>query len=114
MSAMNLLIEKSKACGLYEPYFAELEFKYAELYLINTLFTYLVGDGKKKYALVRQLKKSIRTLFPDFQKNRYYITRIGKEEQKLAALLMKSEVLFFMYYYALRYYRKIRKVQKIK
>lgn len=108
MSAMNLLIEKSKAYGLYALYYAELEFKYAELYLVNTLFTYLVGDGKKKYALVKQLKKSIRALFPDFQINRYYISRIGKEEQKLVKILMKSEALFFLYYYALRCYRNLK------
>lgn len=112
MSAMNLLIEKSKAYGLYAPYYAELEFKYAELYLVNTLFSYLVGKGEKKYALVKELRKTIKCNFPNFQKNGYYLTRIGAEEQKLTALLMKSEILFFMYYYALCYYRKMRRGRK--
>lgn len=109
MTAMDLLIEKSRRYKLYDTFRAELEFKYAELYLINTLFSYLAGAGRKKYAFARKLKKGIKEQFPDFEKNIYYRERINKEEQKLIGLLMKSEALFFTYYYALRYYRKVRK-----
>lgn len=109
MTAMDLLIEKSRQYRLYDTFRVELEFKYAELYLINTLFSYLVGTGGKKYAFAGKLKKGIKEQFPDFEKNLYYREKINKEEQKLVGLLMKSRLLFFLYYYALRYYRKARK-----
>lgn len=109
MYAMNLLIEKSKAYGLYERFFKELEFKYAELYLVNTLFSYLPGKGGKKLAFAKQLAKGIKQQFPDFQKNGYYKEKIGAEEQKLIRMLMKSPMIFFLYYKALNCYRSMRK-----
>ena len=110
MTAMNLLIEKSRAYGFYETFYKELEFKYTELYLINTLFGHLAGKGKKKYALAKQLVQGIQAQFPDFCENEYYKEKINAEEQKLIGLLMKSRAGFFVYYYALKYYRKLRKV----
>lgn len=109
MKAMELLIEKSKAYGFFEHFYEELEYKYAELYLINTLFSYLPGDGRHKYAFTRQLAAGIKSRFPDFQKNRYYRERIGGEEQKLVRLLMRSQPVFFLYYRALQSYRKLKK-----
>lgn len=109
MQAMDLLVEKSRAFGFYDRFYPELEYKYAELYLVNTLFGYLPGKGKGKYALTRQLKKGIRTQFPDFQENAYYKARTGREEQKLLRLLMKSQPAFFLYYFALQSYRRLRK-----
>lgn len=108
MRAMELLIEKSRKYGFYDIYRPELEFKYAELYLVNTLFSCLQSRTKGRRRLVRQLKEGIQKQFPDFRENVYYRDRIGAEEQKLIGLLMKSEALFFAYYDALAFYRKIK------
>ena len=109
MTAMDLLIEKSKAYGLYETYKAELECKYAELYLVNTLFGHLSGKGEKKWKLAGELVRGIRKQFPDFMGNAYYKEKVNPEEQKLIRLFMKSRAGFFVYYYALRCYRGLRK-----
>lgn len=109
MTAMDLLIEKSKAYGLFDTYKKELEFKYAELYLVNTLFGHLAGKGEKKFPLAGELVRGIRKQFPDFQENAYYQEKIHPEEQKLIRLLMKSRLRFFVYYHALQCYRGLRK-----
>lgn len=109
MTAMDLLIEKSKAYGLYETYKKELEFKFAELYLVNTLFGHLAGKGEKKFKLAKELEQGMKRQFPAFQENAYYQEKINSEEQKLIRLLMKSRLGFFVYYYALQCYRGLRK-----
>ncbi len=109
MSAMKLLVEKSREYGFYEKYHPELEFKYAELYLVNTLFSCMSGKTGGKYGFVKELVKGIRESFPDFRENPYYKDRIGKEEQKLINMLLQSEALFFLHYNALRFYRKMKK-----
>ena len=112
MTAMDLLIEKSKTYGLYETYKKELEFKYAELYFINTLFGHLAGNGEKKFRLAGELVQGIKKYFPAFQENEYYKTKVNAEEQKLIRLLMKNRLGFFVYYYGLQYYRGLRKKLK--
>ena len=112
MRAMDLLIEKSKEYDLYERFYEELEFKYAELYLVNTLFSYLPGKNQGKYRLVKEMMQGINKQFPDFADNKYYKEKIGAEEQKLIGLLQKSQCMFFVYYDALQLYRKMRKMIK--
>ncbi len=109
MTAMDLLIEKSKAYGLFETYKKELEFKFAELYFVNTLFGHLAGRGEKKFKLAGELVRGMKKQFPDFQENEYYKTKVNAEEQKLIRLLMKSRLGFFAYYYGLQCYRGLRK-----
>lgn len=110
MKAMELLVEKSKQYGFYEEYLPELEFKFTELYLVNTLFSCMGGSMKGRYRFVGELCRGQKEYFPDFMKNTYYRERIGAEEQKLIGILMKSRMLFFTYYYALHTYRRLRKV----
>lgn len=112
MTAMDLLIEKSKDYGLFDTYKKELEFKYTELYLVNTLFGHLAGKGEKKFALAGELVRGIRKQFPNFRENAYYQEKINQEEQKLIGLLMKSRWGFFAYYYGLQCYRGLRKKLK--
>ena len=51
---------------LEETYKKELEFKYAELYLVNTLFGHLAGKGEKKLTrlererLIEELSKQMK------------------------------------------------------
>lgn len=109
MVTMELLIDYSKKFGFYEEYFPELEFKFTELYFVNTLFTCMVGSDKGKYRFVKELWEGLNSFFPDFEKNAYYREKIHPENQKFIRLLRKSQFMFFIYYYGLRAYRQIRK-----
>lgn len=110
MKAMVLLIEKSKEYGFYDEYKPELEFKFAELYLVNTLFSLMGSKTKGKYRLAKELREGILSRFPHFCQNRYYQSKIGKEEQKLVSQLLKSPLLFYTYYQLLWCYRRVRGV----
>lgn len=109
MKAMDLLIEETKKRGFYKRFVPELEYRYTELYFITTLFSCMQGKMKKKYAFVKELKKGMLQTFPLFRDNMYYVQRMGPEEKKLIGILLHSQIAFFLYYYSLNGYRKIRK-----
>ncbi len=114
MRAMELLIQKAKAYGFYEKFLPEFEYRFTELYFITTLFSCMQGSIKGKYKLAGELKRGILHTFPAFRENAYYRERMGREEKKLIDLLLRSKPVFFVYYYSLNGYRKIRKTLKNK
>lgn len=109
MVAAVLLYEECKARGFLEEYRTELEYRFAELYFVNTLFSYMIGMKGRKLAFVKELKRGMLERYPDFQANSYYRQYTDAEEQKMIAMLMQSEVRFFVYYRLLLFYRKVRK-----
>lgn len=112
MKSMELLLEEAKKRGFYESYKNELEFRFSELYLKNTLFSYMQGTQKKQMRLLKELASGMKKRFPDFEENTYYISSTDKEQKKLLHMFMKSEYRFMIYYKLLQFYRtKIRHIR---
>lgn len=109
MAAANLLYKECRARGFLEEYYEEIQYRYTELHFVNTLFSYMLGAKKRRLGFVRNLKKEILEVFPDFSTNPYYREFTGQEEQRMIAMLLKSELGFFVYYRALTVYRNFRK-----
>lgn len=98
MRAAELLLGECEKRGFLEEYRAELEYRFAELYYAVTLFSYLQGVGHPRLSFVRGLRRGILERFPGFYENVYYRQYTGLEEQRLIALHLKSNLLFFWYY----------------
>lgn len=109
MRAGKLLVKQCREYGFYEPYRKELEFAYAKLYYVNTLFTYVIGVRRTRTGFLEDLKRGILEEFPDFQDNPYFKETYDREQKKLIRLHMRSSVLFLAYYKALTAYRKWKK-----
>ena len=109
MVAGRIMIDEAKRLGFYEDYRAELEFRFAELFYVNTLFTYMPCVKPTRLSFVRALSKEMAEYFPDFQSNPYYQERIHAEEKKLIAMAQRSTLYFFVYYKLLWAYRNFRK-----
>ena len=109
MKAGELLLTQSHERGFYETYREEIAYRFTELYYATTLFSYMYSGTHQKLKNTRLLRKRIRQLVPDFQKNSYYQSMMGKEDKKLLAMHQKSNLLFFVYYKLLFGYRKMRK-----
>lgn len=109
MEAGRLLLAQMKRRGFLEEYRTEIEYRFSELYFVNTLFSYMLGVKKKRLSFVRKLKAGMREAFPAFQENPYYRQFTGAEEKRMIALLMRSEIMFYWYYRALWFYRRVRK-----
>jgi len=113
MESLELFVKEAKKRGFFERYDKEIEFRFSELYLKNTLFSYMQGSQKKEMKLLKELRKGIKTMFPEFEKNEYYYENTDTEQKKLLALFAHSEWYFFLYYQLLYFYRKhIRKVMR--
>lgn len=109
LEAMRIMYKYASEKGYLEEFYDEIEYKFTNLFYQNTLFSYMQGTPKTDMGFVRRMGKEMRTVFPDFQKNKYYVELVHPEEKKLMKMQQKSTVWFVLYYRALNAYRKFRK-----
>jgi len=109
MKAARLLYEECRDRGFLEQYGEELSYRFAELFYVITLFSYMQGMAHPKLAFVKELRRGVEELAPDFEKNSYYRMYTGQEEQRLIALQGDSDLKFYLCYrmkLAIRGFRK--------
>lgn len=109
MEAGRIMLEEAEKYGYFEKYQTELEFNFAVLFYVNTLFTYMHGVRPVRYGFIKKLGNEMRQRFPHFEQNPYYCQRIHAEEKKLVRMQMRSTLWFIAYYKLLWAYRKFRK-----
>ncbi len=109
MEAGRIMLREAREYGYLEQYRPELEFGFATLFYVNTLFTYMQGVRPVKSGFVKKLGQEMIETFPDFQENRYYKDRIGEEERKLVKMQLASTFRFICFYKLLWGYRNFRK-----
>lgn len=108
MRAAELLWEECRQRGFSDQYARELEYRFAELYYVITLFSYMQGVKHPRLSFVRELRRGLRERVPAFQENPYYIQNTGEEERQLIALQEKSDLFFFLYYRTKLLVRRLR------
>lgn len=109
MKAAELFYAECRDRGFLERYRPEIEYRFAELYYVITLFSYMQGVRRPKLSFVRELRRGVEERFPDFRENKYYQELIGAEERRLVELQAKSDVRFYWYYRLKLWVRKRRK-----
>ncbi|MDD6491309.1 MAG: glycosyltransferase family 2 protein [Firmicutes bacterium] len=112
MEAARVMVREAREFGYLEEYYPEIESSFTTLFYVNTLFSYMAGVKKKKYAFVRAMGREMRETFPGFMDNPYYQERVHAEERKLIGMHMKSTLYFMLYYKLLWGYRNFRKKLK--
>lgn len=109
MKAGELLYEEFVKRGFLETYRAELEYRFTELYYVNTLFSYMLGVKLPRLSFVRALRAGMLRRFPEFEKNPWYQENTRDEEKYFIALQNKSVALSFYYYLLKRTVRAVKK-----
>lgn len=111
LQTMEILMEECYKRGFLEEYPEELEYRFTELFYVNTLFTYMIlmPFWKKRISYLRLLREGIMAYFPEYATNPYFEEKQDAEVKKLTAMHCKSPFKFFWYYTALTTYRKVRK-----
>ncbi|MFI3236737.1 MAG: glycosyltransferase [Lachnospiraceae bacterium] len=109
MEAGRIMIEEAMKGGYYKEYRDEIEMSFITLFYVNTLFSYMIGVKKKRFAFLDALGKEMKEQIPDFENNPYYKERVHPEERKLIRMHMKSTLYFMLYYKLLWTYRNLRK-----
>lgn len=112
MKAGALLYDECAKRGFLNQYRAELEYRFTEMYYINTLFSYLSGIKKPKISFLKELRKGMEEHFPDFEKNAYYLQYTEEPEKKMIALQGRSQYLFLCYYRCRSWIWSLRKAGK--
>ena len=114
MDTMIYFVEECWKREYLQEYPEEIEYRFTELFYINTLFTYMIGVPffKKRLSFLRLLREGILNCFPDYENNDYFIKRQDAEVKKLTHMHCKSPFLFFWYYEALTAYRKLFRRKK--
>lgn len=109
MKSMDKLLYDSKSYGFYHQFQEELEFRYVELYFVNTLYSYLLGVKPLRRDFLKELLEGCILQVPNFSKNKYYQERIHRNKRKQIQMLQKNHGLFLWYFKTLTQYRKLRK-----
>lgn len=108
LTAMDYLLSEAKSRGLYDTYKDELEAIFIRLYLVNTLFGYMIDCKNKHFSFVKEIKKGMLNAFPDFRKNSHYTSIADSEQRRMIDLLIKNTFAFYIYYSALWKYRRLK------
>lgn len=109
MEAGRLMLAEARRHHYMEDFRPELEYSFALLFYVNTLFTYMTGVAHTRYRFVKKLGEEMRQTFPGFMENPYYLERTHEEEKKLVRMQQKSTLFFMLYYKLLWAYRRWRK-----
>ncbi len=108
MKAAELLYGECKMRGFLEQYYPEIEYRFCELYYVNTLFSYMSGVKRPRLSFVRQLRRGAKEHFPRFRANAYYQEYTGDEEKELITMQAGSDFKFYWYYRAKLWVRRMR------
>ena len=109
MEAARIMVEEAKQFDFLDEYKDEIESSFTTLFYVNTLFSYMMGVKKQEFSFIKAMGEEMKKTFPDFRKNKYYLTRVHGEERKLIDMHMKSTLYFMLYYKLLWAYRNFRK-----
>ena len=109
MEAGRIMISEAKRLGFYDEFKPELEYKFTQLFYVNTLFTYMPCVRPAKVSFVRKMTSELLSYFPDFRNNSYYTERTGEEEKRLIDMALASPLRFYIYYKLLWAYRNTMK-----
>jgi len=105
MEAGRIALKNAKKFGLIEEFAPEIEYKFIQLFYINTIFTYMPCVRPAKVSFVKEITEELVATFPDFRSNHYYIERTNAEEKKLINMAVKSPAYFYTFYKMLWGYR---------
>jgi glycosyltransferase involved in cell wall biosynthesis len=101
----ELLISEAKSRGFFESYRDEFEFSFTKLYYVNTLFSYMLGIKKPEVKFLKKMAHGIKREFPNFMDNPYYKEEYDNEQKRMAAMNIKSSLIFMLYFKLLYFYR---------
>ena len=108
MKTAQMLVEGCRKEGFYEPYRAELEARFTQLYYVNTLFSYMAGIRIPSIGFLKELRDGMNAYFPKFRDNPYFEEMYDAEQKKMIGLHMAHPLWYACYDKALRAYRRIR------
>lgn len=108
LTASRMVLESAKKYNILDEYHKELEFLHATRFFATTLFSYMQSDLKHSIRFIRDLGNEMKSEFPDFMNNQYFLDTLDAEQKKWLLLQQKNSTIFFLYYMLKKFYRMKR------
>lgn len=86
VKSAELMLEESKKRGFYEKYQEEIEFRFVELFYVNSVPVFLAKFKPAEIAELKRLRKYIKDNFPKYRKNKYFKQRIARAYRMVTML----------------------------
>lgn len=109
MEAMRMMLRSARENGNLAKYPDEIEFRFANLFYQNTLFSYARQKKGVRLSFLKELAREMKREFPNFENNPYYLQRVDAEERKFIHIQLRSSLLFLAYYKLVWWIRDLRK-----
>ena len=105
VKSAELMIESLTERGFLNDYREEIEFRFIELFYVNSINVFLKNFRPCEIEEIRYLRNVIKQTYSNYRKNKYFIARITKKNKILTLLCDISPLLLcksYMFYTALK------------
>ena len=76
LKTSKMFLDNMRRLGIYEIYPEEVEFRFTELFYVNSILGAISQFDPPEKKYVNQIKREMEVIFPCFMKNSYYKTKV--------------------------------------
>ena len=76
LKTSKMFLDNMRRLGIYEIYPEEVEFRFTELFYVNSILGAISQFDPPEKKYVNQIKREMEEIFPCFMKNSYYKTKV--------------------------------------
>ncbi|MBO5081769.1 MAG: glycosyltransferase family 2 protein [Lachnospiraceae bacterium] len=98
VKSAELILEETKKRGFFEKYQEEIEFRFVELFYVNSVPVFLAKFKPAEINELKRLRKYIKDNFPRYRKNKYFrqrVTRLYRIISKLNDISPRLAIMAF-------------------
>lgn len=92
------LLDNLKRLGYYSLYKEEIDFRFIELYYVNTIIVALSQFFPPEKSYINKVKASIKEICPDFENNSYYKKNISYKIRFILSLINRNTFIGILFY----------------
>ncbi|WP_293667474.1 glycosyltransferase family 2 protein [uncultured Parabacteroides sp.] len=87
LDTSKMFLDNMKRLGFYSKYKEAIDYKFTELFYVNTIFGAISQFTQPEYGWVDKVKKEMNSILPDFHQNIYYKARISFKTRFVLAII---------------------------
>lgn len=102
----KMFLDNMKRLGFYSKYKEVIDYRFTELFYINTIFGAISQFTQPEYKWIDEIKKEMDLILPDFQQNVYYKTQLSFKTRFILAIIHKHTG------YGVKFYQFLKVLKK--
>lgn len=89
LDTSKMLLDNMKRLGFYSKYKDVIDYRFTELFYVNTIFGAISQFTSPEYKWIDKVKKEMDSILPGFQQNIYYKARLSFKTRFILAIIHK-------------------------